>query len=277
VALHRSQPDGLEIVSDANTLDTVLDAHDFDFDYEPGFDLSLISHGTSGVDLEARFLQVDDFDSQLSFVGPDFVQINNAVPIFITGLAPLAVGASYDSELFSGELNFRHAGYGGVTPFVGFRYLEIDETMGLAFDDGLGTVATYGVSSRNRLYGAQAGIEGATYLTRQLEIGFSAKGGVFSNNGDQGSRFEVQGLFGPDFLSAGGDSTSLLGEAQVSLVRYLTSGWALRASYGILTISDLALAPEQVPSTDFANLTASINNDNSIFYHGGFIGLELRR
>jgi hypothetical protein len=69
------------------------------------------------------------------------------------------------------------------------------------------------------------------------------------------------------------DRTSFLGEAHLAAVFCLRENLSLRASYGVMGISDLALATDQLAETDF--LTGSgISASGNAFYHGAFLGLD---
>lgn len=275
----RTRPDRTALLSDAGLLTTVLDAADFDFGYEPGFEVSLLRHGLGCWDVELRYLQNDAWNARVNVANAGLVQVNNQpTPNTVGAAGPVTTDATYASELHNGEVNLRRAATDGLTWLVGFRYLELDERLAMTFTDpGLAAPQRNDYATRNRLYGAQLGLDKLIWLTDRLELGLGVRGGLFHNSAAQSGLFD-DGVNPPIVLGATTDGAALLGEANLSLTYQLTPAFSLRGAYGILGLSEVALASDQVQASDFVGPApaASVNRDN-VVYHGAFVGLEYRR
>jgi len=53
----------------------------------------------------------------------------------------------------------------------------------------------------------------------------------------------------------------------------VTTCLSLRLSYGVVWLTDVALASEQLNATNFFSRDG-IRDNGDVFYHGGFVGLE---
>lgn len=69
------------------------------------------------------------------------------------------------------------------------------------------------------------------------------------------------------------NNTALLGEIGLFGVYQLTDAIAIRAGYQLMWLDGVALASEQVQTTNFATGT-DVQGD--VFFHGALIGVEAR-
>ena len=102
VFMERARPDSLVLMQDAGDPTRNLNANSFDFNFHPGWDLS-IGRSTDRGGLEARWMQIDGWDAATSAIigAPTLVRINSFVPFFLPGVT--TVSSRYNSELASGE------------------------------------------------------------------------------------------------------------------------------------------------------------------------------
>jgi hypothetical protein len=150
--------------------------------------------------------------------------------------------------------------------------LELDEDFHADLIDATNSSGTYDVATRNRLYGAQVGFEAALLnVENRLRLDAVGKAGIFGNSGAQSSVFATDMVT----VSATGraDKAAFVGEAHLAAVYCLTGNLSLRASYGVMGISDAVLATDQINATSFI-LGNGIDGDAGVFYHDGQLGLE---
>ena len=247
-----------------------LDASDFDFGYRAGVDLSVMRRFDCLPDIEFRYLADDAWNSRAGAV--DILRINTRNPLTLD--TNRDVYASYGSELHSFELNLRSAGRGRVTWLAGFRYLELDENFHADLVDvtNPSSTVTYDIATRNRLYGAQVGLEAVLLnVGRRLRLDFVGKAGIFGNSGAQSSFLATDSAVNPAAGSA--DKAVFVGEAHLAAIYCVTGNVSLRASYGVMGITDAVLATDQVNATSFI-FRDGIDDGGDVFYHGGLLGLE---
>lgn len=268
VLLQRSRPDSLVLIQDQSVPPQTLNAADFHFDYELGWDVSLLGSVAGLPETEIRFFSVDGWNAQASslMLTPQ-IQINTATGDFVNDTG--TVGASYDSELCSLEANVRLPHNDRVTWLAGFRYLELDERFHADIPSGV----TLDVATRNRLYGAQLGAEAQLWQLRRWTLEGTAKLGLFGNAAAQ------DGAFGGGFPAQRGASDGTLAcaiEAGLAAVYPLTPRLSVRGAYNVLWLGHVALAADQVPVSNFIGDTG-IDQHGDAFYHGALVGIEYRR
>jgi hypothetical protein len=192
--------------------------------------------------------------------------IGTAVPI---GTPNSTVTSAYGSELGSFELNLRASRGGCVTWLLGFRYLELDEAYRAAMTPVTPTL--YSTDTRNRLYGAQVGAEVVVLELGRLKLDFVGKAGIFGNSAGQNSLLSTP-AFAVSALGTS-DRAAFVGEAHVAANFCLVGNLSARVSYGVMGVTDVALASDQMAASSFL-LGSGLNNNGNAFYHGGFVGLD---
>jgi hypothetical protein len=205
---------------------------------------------------------------------PGNTQINTEPSVVMVG--PRDVLAEHTSELISFELNYvwESQWSPALKWLTGFRTLEVDETLAadLVYPPGGFPTAYHAVETRNRLYGFQAGADLTLYEGSAFALRGVGSAGVYGNAARQRSA-AWDDVTAPVFAVGDQSQAAFVGELGLSGKYALTEGFSFCADYRVLWASGLALAPEQVPVTNF-NLGSGIDTDATAFYHGVFVGLE---
>jgi hypothetical protein len=274
LALFREKPDSAVLFANPLNAAEQLDASEFDFDFQAGFEVSIMRRFDRWPDIEFRYMGVDGWTGRAGAVTTtsDPLAINTAIPVFLpTGRT---IDAEYGSELESYELNLRSdPSCGRITWLAGFRYLELDESLHADLVDAVTPAPTVRLAAgtRNRLYGGQVGAEVKLLEFQRLRLDVTGKAGIYGNDNSQNALLDT----GVVTVAAAQDSSSVsfVGEAHVVLLYCLAKNVSLRASYGVLGITDAALASDQIAALDFFT-GSGINDSGNAFYHGGFLGLD---
>ncbi len=275
LALFRERPDSAVLFVNPFNVAENMNAADFDFGYKAGFELSVMRRLECRPDIEFRYMGSDAWSARAGTVttAADALVINSQIPVFLpTGRDIQAV---YGSELDSFELNLRtDPCCGCVTWLVGFRYLELDEVFQADLIDAVTPSPTvvFDTTTQNRLFGIQVGAEVPLLeVGERLRVEFVGKAGIYHNSGAQATRLDTGVIVVPAVGRA--DRASFLGEAHLAVNYCLRKNLSLRASYGVMGISDLALATDQMGSVDFFT-GGGVNAGGNAFYHGAFLGLQ---
>ena len=243
----------------------LLNATGLDFPVALGAQISGVRRGPCGWELEVAYSQMDSFSANTTVTGTSLIVFDSGDPF------PLPLGnvqVRYDSRFYSGEVNVRRQWTDWLNLSAGFRMIELDEQYSAGTFDPFSIALA--VNSYNHLFGFQLGADAEAYnMGGPLQIHALCKGGVYANSASQNIA-----LFRP--LAAERSHTSFFGEASIVTTYALTCHIAFRASAGAAWLSGVALAPEQIGATTFANDTASCDTEGSIFYYGGSMGLEFR-
>jgi hypothetical protein len=211
----------------------------FDFDFEPGLDLSLIRSLGACHDIEFRYFGIHGWRSDIEV---PFVSLYNR------------------SELDSTEVNLRRR-LGRLSLLAGFRWVEfMDESQ---LDAAFFFPISIGTNINNHLYGGQIGVDGTLWDNGcRLRLDSFLKAGVYYNHIDS-TTFVSAGQVFVEFQDSV-DRTAFVGELGLLGVYEWSDNWALRAGYQLLWLEGIALAPEQFGSLDTSGL----------FAHGAVIGVE---
>lgn len=156
---------------------------------------------------------------------------------------------------------------------AGLRMMELKETLDWTAQDiqQLGDDGSYNIRTDNDLVGFQMGT-GFAYDASRFSVGTHARGGVYVNDakGRTTLNFTADDTGDSDNHMAN-DELSFIGEFRVTGRWHLTPSFSLRASYELMYITAVALAPSQATFiTDFAYL----NTSGDPFYHGASFGFE---
>ena len=256
-----------------------------------------------GSNLEVRYFGLNNWDTSESFRSnnPDLYSVFS-----VYGTSPnngfddtdqsFIQSISYNSELHNGEVNYRRR---WVSPFSsiqgswlgGIRYFDLDETFGFAATGSNDNTFTfnqlrfsnYNTVTRNQLTGFQLGGDIWVCVIPGLHFGMEGKGGIFGNHAEVEATMIANSVPGAtEFLQTG--KTAYIGEFTASMVYRLSYSWSLKASYNLLYIDNVALAPENVNARDFGNALGNgafgpgrfpfLNVDGEAVYQGWSIGGE---
>lgn len=273
VFMQRGTPDDVPLIESAGGA-TLIDAGEIDFDYEPGFDVSVV-HVNHQNGVEWRFLWLEEYDgaSSARIVDP-VIATNPVTPLF----GNLGVAIDYTTQMRSVELNHLQMSQGPFTLIAGFRFVDLDEELSIDTSDIFGAQTSTMFLVDNDLFGFQMGV-GATLLhpTCRFRVEGIAKGGVYYN--DVVSQVALRTNF--DFDRTGAfdtDRPAFVGEFRLTGTYQFNHGLALRAGWQLLWLEGVTLASEQVPSTGNVTDVPILvgHNDGGVLFQGGFAGLEYR-
>jgi len=282
MAMSRSSAKGLSLVYDDPKGSEIFNSHDFDFGYTWGVHVGASRCLSCCSSLGVEFYALDGWhdeaqlDGNISVQFPSFPYLPELLdpsdPLSGYGVATL----HYDSNLYNTEVNFyRRAGAASwLTMLAGFRWIELSEEFGALFETG-GTTPNFAINTNNHLYGGQVGLMASTRTTGRWFLDTWVKAGIYANVADMATGEDFTSAGGEmTFVSAGETNTAFAGDLGVSVGRRLTDRLSVRLGYMALWIDDVALAPEQLDNVDPSSGIASLDSDGSVFYHGGFVGLE---
>ena len=204
---------------------------------------------------------------------------------------------SYNSELHNGEVNYRRrfdspfaAGQGSW--LAGMRYFDLDERFGFNATGSNNNTFTFDqlrffnhdTQTRNQLTGFQLGGDYWVNLAPGLQIGAEGKGGIYGNHAVVESQIVANSIPGAHERITDG-RTAYLSELVTSVVYRLSYSWSVKASYNLLYVDNVALAPENYNTRDLSNAVGSnqaftvnrhpfIDVDGEVLYQGWSIGGE---
>lgn len=279
VFLFRSRPDGQQLFVNPTATAQNINAASFGFGTALGIDAGLILYEQHNlIDLELRATWVDEWTDGLSrtFSGST-VRFETSPSVGTSG--PRFGAVVYGSDYFSSEINIRFRppqNRRRATYVVGYRMLNLDERLNGTFSDPAGALPDelIQVQTRNRLTGLQVGADsvlrsGCNWCTK-----LSVRTGLYTNSGSQNSRL-ISLATPPVTFPAGGASHDLAWHLELGLSGKwrLSSCANLFASYRMIYIDGLALAPGQFASTSFLSRTG-FHDNGAVLLHGITAGLE---
>lgn len=203
---------------------------------------------------------------------------------------------SYNSELHNGEVNFRRRWVSPVqfvqgSWLAGVRYFDLDERFGFAAEGPLNNTFTFNnrrfanidTHTRNQLTGFQVGGDLWVTLVPGLMIGAEGKTGIYGNHAEVETQVSTNSIpTASEFMQGG--QTAFLSEFTASAVYRLTYSWSVRASYNVLYVDNVALAPENINTRDYSNALGGgaftgdrfpfLETDGEALYQGWSIGGE---
>lgn len=272
----RKSPNDQVLISDWATGATLLNANQFDFDWETGLEMSTMYHRRLGAAFEFRYMWLGDHSDTVAYTLPAATGITiHTNPVTYFG-ANTESTATFTSELHSFELNDRRTNC-AWTLLYGVRYVHIaDESLSafLAFPGG-GEAGRW--DADNDLLGFQIGAE-RSLCFRNLLLTAGGKAGIYY--ADMETSFEL--YRGPDrlvdvFAAADDAGVGFLGELAFTASYPLTCNLSLTAGYHLLWLEGVAVGTEQVATTGSFNAVGPIGSSvdsGGMFYHGASAGLE---
>jgi hypothetical protein len=156
---------------------------------------------------------------------------------------------------------------------AGLRFMNLGETLDWqAFDiQALGNDGRYQIETDNDMIGLQLG-GGVTYQAPRWSIGIDCRGGIYANDATGQTALDFTSDDNNDFnLYLKEDELSFIGEARLLSRFHLTPSFSLRASYEMMFMESVALAPYQAT---FIPAFAFLNTTGDPFYHGASFGFE---
>ena len=190
------------------------------------------------------------------------------------------MNSSYEtSHLLNFELNARKQMNPDLQYLVGFRYFGFSEAVGINLaSDPFSYYSNHQIGASNHLYGAQIGADKRLWQHGRFQLEGIVKAGLYGNQSSNNVLAVVQDEVGDRYTSSASQTqAAFLGEIGLTGLYKLTNHLAFRATYQALWLEGIALAPNQIASSDPLNGTASVNNNSGVVFHGAFLGLEYTR
>ncbi|MBC7855838.1 MAG: BBP7 family outer membrane beta-barrel protein [Pirellulaceae bacterium] len=273
VIMKRSNPNAFPIFTDGFGGPTLVDAADYRFDYRAGIDFGAIRDIDDDLAFDFRYFAIDSWTAtQTNPLAVGGTVLNIATPVIFFGFDP--ANSTYGSNLYSTEFNLRRK-HECVTTFIGYRYVELNEDLDFQLINI--SNARYSESADNRMHGVQFGAEADLWNNgNRLSVEGWLKAGVYYDLIRHRSQIEFPPgtpIFTP--LNQRDNNTAFLGEIGLVGVYQLTDAIAIRGGYQLLWLDGVALASEQVPTT---NVTIGTGADlhGDVFFHGALVGVEAR-
>ena len=283
VGLYRSRTHHAAIFRDLATQNTTFDAHAYDFDISPGYEVRA-KKKFGHFFIDGRFVKVkewtDDIDNfevgnQVSFRSNEFF-----------GPERINTVSSYGSKFWNWEVNIGTQLKKAPIAFnLGYRQGSIKDLLELSFDlESFNVNIDYSLETRNTLQGPQLGIflVHAPLFWRLYLEGF-LKGWFYSNRAHSSIRYVTSPPSNIDTFASGRKNVQGVGiNGMLGLRVYLYKSLFISVSYEALLLNKVAQAADQIaatPSTTFGvgtfRTTTDISNKD-ILYHGvlGGIGIS---
>jgi hypothetical protein len=255
---------------------TTLNSGDLDLPVTTAFQASVIRHNVFGscFDIEVGYFQVD-WAVNSSSAGPEAVF---GVDPYEYETFPFdSATIRYTSGLHLGEINLRREWFDGLTLLAGFRMGELDEHYGVnAVTSTPGETITIDTRTFNHLYGYQVGADAELFdACRPLQLHVLCKTGIYYNSANQTDQVS-DSLIGTSTLGASRKQAMFMGETGLLLTYRVNCHLSFRATANATWLQGVALAPEQIGTTDFYDNIATVDNRGGIFYYGGGLGAEVK-
>ncbi len=265
----------------------VLNVADLQQGFSYGPRLDLIHHGENGGDLELVYFQIGDWnaaqcigptpDDWLVMRAPGFLQTQfDQRDNFDTQ----TMAWDYASRLYNAEVNVRWHPWSRVTVLAGFRWVNLTEELQGTLPPAR-LAPFWDTQTKNNLYGLQIGAEGTLFERGRFSIGCTGKAGLFDNHAEEDTAVSIYRIvFGE---SAWTDRAAFVGETGLQCKYQVSRRLTLRASYEVLWLQAVALAPGQIPYTSSGGgplpqqivvQASGVNCNSGAFYHGATVGFE---
>jgi hypothetical protein len=262
-----------------------IDAGGFASDMAAGPRFTLFRHTGDLGAIEFNYFNVQDFNASQAGTSPF-----PGSYLFADGVlccAPFVlfedVSATLSSEFQSFELNRRFPTDGRLQWLMGFRWVEWNDTLGIAGNSFLSPQpVTIDTAAANDLYGLQVGFDSFLWRSgRRFWIEGLGKAGLYYNDARQFTAVSSD-LLTPAVAGGGTDTgrAAFVGELGVTGVWQITDRLALRTGWTAFWLAGLALAPNQLDRQclicEDKPITQSTDTGGSVFVNGLTLGLEAR-
>ena len=204
------------------------------------------------------------------------LRLPQGIPVPTTGPNDI-LATTYGTDFHSFHLNLRHRARDCVTLVGGFRWIELGELLEVRQIEPVSR-DLFSVDTDNHLYGFQLGTDLDLLYRSRWSLVATTRAGVFYNRADQVTLAPVltgiQGVV--DNVSAKDDHTAFVGELGVEGQYSVTSRISLTAGYRLYWLEGVALAPNQLRTTDLnAPGSATVDTGGSLFLDGATFGVNV--
>lgn len=238
----------------------VLNTTDLGFDFEIGPRISLARHDDSGRSLEIGYMALDFrtgatvSDGLLAFEPPGGIM----------GYRQFDV--SYGSRLDSLEINARKQLNDYATLMAGLRWVELGEDFRVQALPSPSSI--YQMNTDNQMVGFQIGGNVALLnCDGRFRVDGTIASGIYFNRAEEDASWDIFSIGDRE------DHVAFLGEIGLTAVLQLSDCLDLRAGYQVMWLEGVALAPDQIYSTDVTAGPAVLDTGGSLLYHGAYVGV----
>ena len=170
----------------------------------------------------------------------------------------------------------------------GFRWFEMEDELQLAANvdmvPGYGVDDVYyEVETDNNLYGYQFGSRMTYCLSNRWNLNIGGKFGIYANDVEYRQRLGTgnmiafrTGMPSERIRSEASDTVlATLGELDLGLGYRLSNAWTVRGGYRLIGLTGVATSTGSI-APEYSSLasSASVDADDSVILHGGYVGLE---
>jgi hypothetical protein len=283
----------------------VFNSSQFQQRFSAGPDADLIYRGGSGYGAELAYFNIFN-QSATKSVGPDDQWLIQRAPGYFWQTQDYPNQAMVwgdTTNLFSAEANGRLDLSSRVTVLAGFRWLQLNDSLGgtltppdvyaptwkstnpnaalpdvpLTGPTLAGNYPPFWVTdTQNNLFGLQIGVDGKLLELGRFSLEGQLKAGIFDNYAKESTGVSLAKQVHPSEASANG--AAYAGEASLKVKYRISERLGLKAGYEALWLGQVALAPGQIqethtgPTGDVRAL--GVNMGSSVLFQGFTAGLE---
>lgn len=260
---------------------TVLDPCSH-FDFVPGYRASFVYTADVKRSYEALFLWLKPWHCERGVTGNDSLYFPfNSIPYAVDYFEARHAHIKYSTSFWDAEANYwlhfspRYTDFFSLSGMFGGRYFHVNEMFKLTYTK-LFDKSDYFIHTENEVYGFQIGLDLQMAPTARLSWDFIGKVGTMANRAKQKQILRDE------------DNTAVLrrhnthrwqwglfADAIVQLGYQVLRHLNVHAGYEFITLSGLALAPEQVAYGTGTGAGKNVNTHGFIFVHGFYAGLTL--
>lgn len=276
--LHLNQTSAFPVVQNQNTLATALNTNALNFGTRAGPRLTVGYRFSQCGTAELSYFGLQDWHASAAARGNN----NLTLPGDLGPATDDFFGANVMQVNSAARLNNVEANYWHQTSrsrlslLAGFRYFNFSDKFDITAVDSDTSISNYRTSTRNNLFGAQAG---ARWRAQRgiwgLEI--VKKAGIYGNNASQSTYL---GDFGNTVVlrnsHTNGGSTAFIAEIGVNGRMQLTNWLYFRGGYNLIWVDGIARAANQLDFSNHAGSGTTLHDRSNLFLHGANLGLEAR-
>ncbi|MDP6443512.1 MAG: hypothetical protein QGG36_30245 [Pirellulaceae bacterium] len=235
---------------------------DMRFSYRFGARISAAHRINDRDQLELSWFGIDEWsatkqrDQFAQIIGPGYTYFAGGPHDFV-----------YDSALQNAEVNIRRRLNHNWRGVVGLRAMQLSEHFQASSTGG---TFAYSLNTNNHLYGVQGGLEGRLWECDWIRWDGFAKVAALWNQADGEA---ITANFGPGGSANNRDSsTAFVAEGGLNATIPLTDHISLSGGYQILWLNEVVRAPDLLAAPNTGAVTALVQANADILYHGGFLG-----
>jgi hypothetical protein len=236
-------------------------------DAKPGFRFNLVNYNADGSSTELSAFQMEKFGE------PYTVQSDSPITYVFHFTVPANPQNSYDldySSRFRGiELNHKKPLGSRLTGIAGLRYVELSESFNINSGQGANTSKI-----DNEMYGVQLGGEFKMFNLGLIEFGATVKGGVYLNHAHVAAATVRASSNQAARFVDNEDELAFVGETLIGAFIPMGPQANLRIGYQMFYLDGVGLAPNQSDNY-FLFAQAGAMDDQDVWFHGGYVGLEM--